>query len=116
MTTCPRCGKRTSDFMNAGRGHFALCHHCRAYFFFGSGIFTVRQSEEEQKRIWAEWAEEKGYRFLEAPKKPEELGCGGCAAFDANTGMDGLGKCMATGAYREPEDWCEQAVKWEDPS
>lgn len=114
MTTCPRCGKTTSEFINAGRGHFALCHHCRAFFFFGSGIFTVQESEEVQRRIWAEWTEEKGYRYLEPAEKPGAIRCGGCAAYDAATGMDGLGRCRVGGAFREPEEWCDQAVKWEE--
>lgn len=74
MFTCPKCHSPISDYFNAGKAHFGLCHACRIHFFAGSNLFSSwrDQTEEEQRRIHHEWTVERKYRQWTDPSTVEE--------------------------------------------
>lgn len=47
---CPMC-KRTDGFLNAGRGHWFVCHEHRVRWFVGSNLCSAwRDETEDQQR------------------------------------------------------------------
>jgi hypothetical protein len=62
---CPHCGHH-DGIVNVGRGHWLHCAEHKVKWCVGSNLFDSwkDQTEEEQRKIWAETIGRTGYREI----------------------------------------------------
>ena len=69
FSVCPVCHSN-DGFLNAGKGHWFLCHEHRVRWFVGSNLFSSWREETEEEQRHA-YEVEPGWGFYEDITKPD---------------------------------------------
>jgi hypothetical protein len=68
FSVCPVCHSN-DGFLNAGKGHWFVCHEHRVRWFVGSNLFSAWREETEEEQRHA-YEVEPGWGFYEDITKP----------------------------------------------